>query len=552
VAQTDEELQRQAFPRLTPDLIDLLRPFGETKTTEAGEILFASGDTTYSMIVVLSGRTEIIDRSERTDHVLTRGEVGDFHGELGLLTGQTSFVSCVVREGGEVLVVPPSAVREAIATIPVLSDLLLTAFTARRQVLIRAAAATLTVIGPEESAEVLRLREFAARNHIPHRWLEPNDPFAMQVSFMEWPPRPEAVRVLVRGQRVLREPSNLQLAKALGLDLAINQAEPADLIVVGTGPAGLAAAVYGASEGLQTVAVDDIAIGGQAGTSSRIENYLGFPTGISGGDLAFRGEVQAVKFGARVTLPRRATGLSQDNGCYVVRLDDKTDLKARSIIIATGARYRRLGLPNQENYEGSGIYYAATDLEARFCRNAEVVVVGGGNSAGQAAMFMAETASRVHLVYRGPDLTRSMSQYLITRLEYAPNVHIHTGSEIKKLMGENRLESVAIVHESGEKEMVGCRALFVMIGADPCTDWLQGTVELDERGFVLTGQLADGYDGASLQSPYMTSLPGVFAVGDVRSGSVKRVASAVGEGSVVVQAVHMYLASLTEATQPAA
>jgi thioredoxin reductase (NADPH) len=346
----------------------------------------------------------------------------------------------------------------------------------------------------------------------------------------------------VRGQKVLREPSNLQLAKALGLDLAVRQEAPADLIVVGTGPAGLAAAVYGASEGLTTIGVDDVAIGGQAGTSSRIENYLGFPTGISGDELAFRAEVQALKFGARITVPREATRLERENGHYVVWLDDKTALRGRSVVIATGARYRRLGLPRQEVFEAAGLYYAATELEARLCRNGEVVVVGGGNSAGQAAMFLAETASRVHLVYRGADLAHGMSQYLISRLERAPNVHVHTNCEISELSGATRLESVVVKRGSGDCKRVATSAVFVMIGSDPCTDWLRGALELDERGFVSTGEFAG--DGHLAPSPYQTSLPGVFAVGDVRSGSVKRVASAVGEGSVVVQAVHRYLAAV--------
>jgi len=292
---------------------------------------------------------------------------------------------------------------------------------------------------------------------------------------------------------------------------------------------------------LTTVAVDDLAIGGQAGTSSRIENYLGFPTGISGSDLAFRGEVQAVKFGARVTVPRRATALIREDGHYLVRLDDKTDLRGRSVVIATGARYRRLPLPNQERFDGAGLYYAATELEAKRCREAEVVVVGGGNSAGQAAMFLAETARCVHLVYRGPVLGRSMSHYLVSRLEHAPNVRIHTGSEVQSLRGGDQLESVTIVNGRGQRETIATRAVFVMIGSDPCTDWLQGAVDLDERGFVATG-FAGIERGPSATSPYETTLPGVFAVGDVRSGSIKRVASAVGEGSVVVQAVHQYLA----------
>ena len=538
VAEID--FKQRAFPKLSDDQIAQLRPYGEVRRTQADDVLFEVGDREYPLVVVLSGSTEIIDRSERINRLVNTGGPGDFHGELNLLTGQTVLAACVVREPGEVLLIPACAVREIIAMIPPLSDVLITAFEARRRILMQSVAATLTIIGPEDSPVVLRLQEFAARNRLPHRWLAPDDPFAMQVSFMEWPPNPNLVRVLIRGYQVLREPSNLQVAKALGLDLAVHQDEPADLIVVGAGPAGLAAAVYGASEGLATVAVDDVAIGGQAGTSSRIENYLGFPTGIAGGELAFRAEVQALKFGARVTVPREATALRRENGHFVVRLDDKTELLGRSVVIATGARYRRLGLPNQEQFEGASIFYAATELEARRCRDAEVVIVGGGNSAGQAAMFLAENARCVRLVYRGPELGRSMSQYLLSRLEHAPNVRIHTSSEIHALLGEERLEAVEIGSRDGDLETIPVAAVFVMIGADPCTDWLHGAVELDERGFVRTGL---AWDDKGPRSPYQTSLRGVFAVGDVRDGSVKRVASAVGEGSVVVQAVHQYLAA---------
>src|SRR5215207_9678624 len=542
MSDVQSKIQPQAFPVLTDEQIALLHPFGEVRATRAGEVLYEVGDATYPLVVVLSGQTEIVDRSDESDQVIATTGPGGFNGELGLLTGQMVFAACVVREPGEVLLIPPAAVHEAIETIPVLSDVLITAFAWRRQLLMRAAAATLTLIGPDASPSILRLQEFVSRNRIPSRWFPPDDPAALAL-LERFDVREDGdVWVIVRGQKALRDPSILYLAKALGLDLAVYQEALADLIVVGAGPAGLAAAVYGASEGLTTVAVDDLAIGGQAGTSSRIENYLGFPTGISGGDLAFRAEVQAVKFGARVTVPRRATALTRENGHYLIRLDDKTDLRGRSVVIATGARYRRLGLPNQERFDGAGVYYAATDLEARRCREAEVVVVGGGNSAGQAAMFLAATARCVHLVYRGPVLGRSMSHYLVSRLEHSPNVRIHTGSEVQMLRGGEQLESVTVVNGRGQRETIAARAVFVMIGSDPCTDWLHGAIDLDERGFVMTG-LTAAEQGLGAMSPYETSLPGVFAVGDVRSGSVKRVASAVGEGSVVVQAVHQYLAA---------
>ena len=542
----DEELNRRAFPVLSERQVALLRPFGTVRTTSAGDVLFELGDKGYDLVVVLEGRTEIVERSDGTDRVLKTSGPGEFHGELGLLTGQTVFAACVVRDPGRVLLVPRARLREAIETVPELSDVRVTAFAARRQVLMRSAAATLSIVGPETSPAVLAMEEFAARNRVPHRVLAPDDPAARRL-LAAHPATDAAVRVVIRGQKVLDDPSHLTLARALGLDLVVLQDAPADLLVVGAGPAGLAAAVYGASEGLKTVVVDDVAIGGQAGTSSRIENYLGFPTGISGGDLAFKAEVQAIKFGARVTVPRRATALARDGDAYVVRLDDGTALRGRSVIVATGARYRRLGLPNQEEFDGAGVYYAATELEARYCRGEEVVVVGAGNSAGQAAMFLAGSARCVHLLVRGPDLARSMSRYLIARLERSPTVRVRTETRVRELRGgrdaTGHLAGIVVDAPGGAVE-IPTRALFVMIGADPCTDWLRGTLDLDDKGFVLSGR-APAADGASAASPYRTSLPGVFAVGDVRAGSVKRVASAVGEGSVVVQAVHAYLAAAT-------
>jgi thioredoxin reductase (NADPH) len=538
IMQTSE-LAQQAFPVLTEEQIALLRPLGEVRRTRAGDVLFEVGDRDYPFVVVLSGKTEVVDRSEGVDRVLMTGGPGHFHGELGLLTGQTVFAAAVVREPGEVLLIPPDCVHEIINNNTALSDLFVTAFAHRRKILMRSASSTLILIGAEASHNVQRLEEFVHRNLIPHRWLAPDDETAVKLLERLGAQGHADVWVVVRGQKAMADPSNLYLAKALGLDLAVWQDAPADLVVVGTGPAGLAAAVFAASEGLSTIAVDDIAIGGQAGTSSRIENYLGFPTGIAGGDLAFRGEVQALKFGARITVPRRATALRRENGHFVVRLDDKSDLRGRSVVIATGARYRKLGLPRQELFEGSGIFYAATELESRLCRNGEVVVVGGGNSAGQAAMFLASSAKCVHLVYRGTDIGHSMSRYLVTRLEHAPNVRIHTMSEVCDIQGGTDLEMVTIEHGDAATEIIPCRGLFVMIGADPCTEWVQGTLDLDDQGFIVTG-MATG-DGATPISPFQTNLPGVFAAGDVRSGSVKRVASAVGEGSVVIASVHHYL-----------
>jgi thioredoxin reductase (NADPH) len=363
------------------------------------------------------------------------------------------------------------------------------------------------------------------------------------------------MKVVVRGRHVLHEPSVAEVAHALGLELAAAQCDVVDLIIAGAGPAGLSAAVYGASEGLRTILFDDVAIGGQSAASSRIENFLGFPTGVSGADLAFRAELQAIKFGARVTVPRRAQKLqhSARPGFFEVTLDDNTILLGRAVVIATGARYRKLGVPEEERLQGAGVYYAATELEARVCKGQEVVVVGGGNSAGQAAMFLASRTSGVRLVHRGQDLSDSMSQYLVERLRRAANVKIQPDSQVVELLGDDHLRSVKIRDGDGHVEQRSICGLFIMVGADPCTGWLKDTVRLDNRGFVLTGEKCEP-DAPTPYNLFQTSLPGVFAVGDVRSGSVKRVASAVGEGSVVVQAVHAWLTSLkpAEAREPPA
>ena len=548
MASTPSISEQQAFPVLDVPQIARLRAFGTVKDTHPGEVLFDVGECAYSLVVVLEGATDIVDRAN-ADHVLKTHGPGEFNGELGLLTGQSAFTACIISKPGKVLIVPPAGVHEIIATIPDLSNILVTAFAARRQILMLSAVASLTIIGREEDAEALRLLEFADRNRIPYRWLDPHNPSDASAIATCGSPEGDTFRVVLGGRRTLERPSPLDLARAIGLDLFRQEGTPSDLIVVGAGPAGLSAAVYGASEGLSTLVVEDTAIGGQAGTSSRIENYVGFPAGISGEDLAFRAEVQAIKFGAHITVPRRATALERRDNTYAVRLDDGSVLLGRSIVIATGARYRRLRLRGQEAFEGAGIYYAATELEARRCRKREVVVVGGGNSSGQAAMFLSQYASCVHLLCRGSDLAQTMSQYLITRLESTRNVMVELRTEVTEVRGGEMLDGVTIINRStGETRNLGVCGLFVMIGAEPRTGWLRRTVALDEKGFVRTGAAlktsGDKSDiaGAAV-SPFRTNLPGVFAVGDVRSGSVKRVASAVGEGSVVVPAIHQHLAA---------
>jgi thioredoxin reductase (NADPH) len=542
-----EELRRRANARLPDRLVARLEARGERRSIVVGELLYGVDDRQYPFVYLVSAGLEVRDPDAMVVGVL---EPGQFTGELGLLFGQTAFADCRAVKAGEVLLVAPPAIAELIQVDPEISDVLLPAFAARRLLLVRRQQGTLTLVGHEGAPALQRILEYAERNRIPYRWLDPEDP-AHKKAIPAIAADGSGVRVVVRGRHVLREPRVAEVARALGLELAAGQRDPVDLIIAGAGPAGLSAAVYGASEGLQTILFDDVAIGGQSASSSRIENFLGFPTGVSGADLAFRAELQAVKFGARVFVPRRADKLQTRAGFHEVTLDDGTALLGRTVVIATGARYRKVGLSEEERFQGAGLYYAATELEARACKGQEVVVVGGGNSAGQAAMFLASRASCVRLVYRGSDLSESMSHYLIERLRRTANVRIETRSQIVELSGDDRLRAIKIGDGEGHVVPRPVGGLFIMIGADPCTGWLKDTVRLDDRGFILTGEDC----GADAPAPYhlfQTSLPGVFAVGDVRSGSVKRVASAVGEGSVVVQAVHARLASLlpTEAEKP--
>jgi thioredoxin reductase (NADPH) len=544
-----EELKRRANARLPPRVVALLEARGERRSVSIGQTMYRVEDRQYPFVYAISATLQIRDPDEL---VLGTMEPGQFTGELSLLFGQTSFADCVVIAPGEVLLVAAHTITELVQLDPQVGDVLLPAFAARRLLLMQRQQGTLLLVGHEGEPALQRMLEYAERNRIPYRWLDSGNP-AQSAEIKARAGDGSGVRVVVRGHYVLKEPSVAEVARALGLELAASQDDPADLIIAGAGPAGLSAAVYGASEGLKTILFDDVASGGQSAASSRIENFLGFPTGISGADLAFRAELQSIKFGARVAVPRRAQKLqpAKRPGYYEVILDDGTSLLGRSVVIATGVRYRKLGVPEEERFQGVGLYYAATELEARTCKNQEVVVVGGGNSAGQAAMFLASRASCVRLVYRGRDLSDSMSQYLVERLRHAANVKIATESQVVELAGDDHLRTVKIQDSAGRVAESSVGGLFIMIGADPCTGWLKGVVRLDDRGFVLTGQAA-GTDPSAPSNVFQTSLPGVFAVGDVRSGSVKRVASAVGEGSVVVQAIHARMAALgqVEARQP--
>jgi thioredoxin reductase (NADPH) len=427
--------------------------------------------------------------------------------------------------------------------IPEMSDLIVTVLAGRRRRMLESNVAGLTLIGADQDRRIRRIAEFAARNRIPYRSVDLGDSEALEIAANC---RLGAVSPLVIfGQdKVIADATPASVARLFGLDLAIGDEHVFDLLIVGGGPAGIAAGVYAGAEGLAALVIEDLTIGGQAGTSSRIENYMGFPTGISGADLCWRGEVQAMKFGTRFAVPRRASSLRHDEqGVFRVRMEDGNEVCARAIVVATGVQYRRLPIERLEHFESAGIYYAATEVEARYCHGTEVVIIGGGNSAGQAAMFLSRTASHVHLLVRGKSLAASMSDYLLSRLQANPSITIHFEAEMTRLYGEDQLNEIDVRKGSSSDTLrIKTRAVFVMVGAAPNTGWLSGHIELDSKGFVKTGEAVGQASG------FATSVPGIFAVGDVRAGSIKRVASAVGEGSVVVSNVWDFLAAAREAT----
>lgn len=537
-----------AYPRLTDDQIAILRSCGQKRHVREGEQLFRAGERGDEFFVVLSGKVAVVDGHDDQEHVVQLHGPRSFLGELGVLEGQTAFVSAVVNRPGEVLAVGSAALRDLLSREPALGNVILRAYLLRRTML-AGAGTGFRIIGSAFSLDTRRLLEFAARNRLPHRWADLEKDTEAEALLTRLGIAPEETPIVVwNDYRVLRNPSNVELAQVIGLRTETAAQAVCDLMVVGAGPGGLAAAVYGASEGLSTVVLDGVATGGQAGTSSRIENYLGFPAGISGMELAERAVVQANRFGARIDVPAEAAGLEQRDGTNVVRLADGGTVTATNVVVATGARYRRLTAPGVERFEGLGIHYAATVWEARTCRLDPVAVVGGGNSAGQAALFLARESPAVHLLVRGGDLEHSMSRYLIDRIERHPRIDVQLHTEVREVTGEDRVASLIVEdNRTREQQVLAARALFVFIGARPATSWLADAVTLDRRGFIPTGQDV-AQVAADLWSPLArsplaleTALPGVFAVGDVRSGSVKRVAAAVGEGAMAVRLAHEHL-----------
>lgn len=535
------------IPELDDSEIAQLASLGARRSVSAGEYLYRAGDSGYDFYVVLAGSVEVVLDVDGEERVIITHGPRRFLGELNLLTGLRVFVSARVAEDGEVLAVPADELRRVLATQEHMSDKILATFMARRNELMTGAGPATRVVGSRFSPEVLKIREFLARTRIPHEWLDPDSDPHVEIMVAEFGLEPSDYPVVVSSGKVFRRATPGVVADYLGLTVDRLPGRCFDLVIVGGGPAGLAAAVYGASEGLRTLGVDMVAPGGQAGTSSRIENYFGFPTGISGSDLAQRGYVQAEKFGAQLTAPCEVVGLSERAGHLIVHLSDDTEVAGRAVIAATGARYRRLDLERINDFEAKGVYYAATELEARMCAGSPVVVVGGGNSAGQAAIFLADEGSAVTVVIRSADLSASMSGYLSQRLEIHPRIDVLASSQVVALEGEQNLSSVRIKGPDGTHTRPSV-ALFSFIGADPQSEWLSGCAAVDDHGFVLTDRslTAEHLDGSwtalgRAPLPYETNRPGLFAVGDLRSGSTKRVATAVGEGSAAVRSIHDYL-----------
>lgn len=517
-----------------------LRAAGAVVTYPAGAFLARPGDPADKFTYLEEGEVEVVNPYTDERHLPSSLGPTQFMGEIAFLNGGAVSMAMRAAQDTRVIEVPREAMLTLMSQVPEMSDIIITVFAARRRRQLDAGDSTLQLIGEDEDMNIRRIAEFASRNRISYGSLKLGSPEAAAAAH-SCSIAPSVPAVIFGRDHVVTEPTPEKIAHLLGLNRDLQHDEAFDVLIVGGGPAGVAAGVYAGSEGLSALVIEDVAIGGQAGTSSRIENYMGFPTGISGGDLVWRGEVQAMKFGTRFALPRRVVSLEKlDDGAFCATFEENQHgvqrVRGRAVIVASGVQYRRLPIPRLAEFEGSGIYYAATEIEARYCKGTQAVIIGGGNSAGQAAMYLSRSARCVHVVVRGSSLAASMSSYLSSRLEADPAIEIDYGTEVVALHGEGHLEGVTFRDAAtGETREIATRALFIMVGAAPNTDWLSGLVTLDSKGFVRTGT------DVGATSPFATSQPGIFAVGDIRAGSVKRVASAVGEGSVVVSKVWEYL-----------
>lgn len=533
--------EAQIFPRLSEEMAERVAAYGSEELLAADTMVFERGQRSVDFFFVLEGSIEIceLDAEGQPNVFAVHGE-REFTGELDQFSDRTVLVSACTGVATRVVRIKRPDFRRLVSNEPDIGEIIMRSLILRRVGLISRAQGGVVLIGPAHGSDTLRLQRFLMRNAHPHRVIDTEtDPDAEGfLELFELKPADLPV-VIVPGDRIMRNPPTAPLADALGLTEVLDPDHVHDVVVVGAGPAGLATAVYAASEGLETIVIEGTAPGGQAGTSTKIENYLGFPTGISGQALAGRAQVQAQKFGARLAISRDVVELDGEVQPYRLRLDDGQTVTARAVVVASGARYRKLDVPNYSKFEGHGIHYAATAMEANLCTGEEVVVIGGGNSAGQAAVFLSRSVAHVHILVRGNGLAATMSDYLVQRIDRSPKITLHSRSEITALEGDARLRQVSWTNrESGATQSAATGNVFVMIGAEPNTDWLSGCLELDAHGFVVTGH---DTGGQALASPFVTTTPGVFAVGDVRSGSVKRVASSVGEGSVVVSAIHQFL-----------
>jgi thioredoxin reductase (NADPH) len=536
------------FPTLTEAQIRRIAAHGRRRQTTKGDVLVEIGDTA-PFFVVVRGAIQVLSPTAGAETVIVTHSPGQFTGEANMITGRRSIARSRVSEDGEVIQLDRSDLLALIQTDAELSVILMRAFILRRVELIAGGYGAVIIVGSTHSAGTLRVKEFLTRNGHPHHYIDLDHDREAQELLDQFHVSVNDIPVMICGATVLRTPTNQQIADCLGFNEAIDRTQVRDLIIVGAGPAGLAAAVYGASEGLDVLVLEAGSAGGQAGTSSRIENYLGFPTGISGMELTARAYAQALKFGAQVMIAKGAVRLDCRSPLYDVAIGDDATLVARAVIIASGAEYRKPSIENLGQFEGAGVYYAATQMEAQLCAGEEVFIVGGGNSAGQAAVFLASTARRVHILVRKDGLAETMSRYLIRRIEESPSIELRPHCEIVALEGNGHLERVHWRdRKTGAAATSNIEHIFIMAGAVPNTDWLHRCVAVDDKGFVKTGpdiskdELSDA--GWSLpRPPYLleTSRPGVFAVGDVRAGNIKRVASAVGEGSIAISFVHRLL-----------
>src|ERR671910_654357 len=537
------------FPKLTPEQINRTAAYGRTRSVQSGEVLIEQGETSVPFFVVITGEVEIVRPFDDRETLVTVHSYGEFTGEVNMLSGRRSIFRARATKPGKVIELDHQQMQTLVQTDAEISDILMRAFIQRRVELIAAGVGDIILIGSTHSAGTLRIKEFLMRNGHPYSYIDlERDPEVQNLLDGFHTDASEIPVVICQGKTVLRNPTNQQLADCLGFNETVDQTQMRDLVIIGAGPSGLAAAVYGASEGLDVVMLETSSPGGQAGSSSRIENYLGFPSGISGQELAARAYNQAQKFGAQMFIAK-GTRLVCDRKPYVVEVENGARIPTRTIVIATGAEYRRPPFKNLPRFEGAGVYYGATFVEAQSCSGEEVIVVGGGNSAGQAAVFLAEMTKRVHILIRSAGLAESMSRYLIRRIEQTPTIVLRQHTEIVALEGADHLESVRWRNnQTAQIEEHNIRHVFVMTGAAPNTRWLDGCVALDAKGFIKTGPdlLPEDLNAAHwplARPPYLleTSLPGVLAVGDVRGGSIKRVASAVGEGSIAISFLHQVL-----------